>query len=52
MMGYSTLTFDLWDNVATISLNRQEAANAINFEMANELMHVAMNVVNYRKCEL
>jgi 2-(1,2-epoxy-1,2-dihydrophenyl)acetyl-CoA isomerase len=42
MMRYSTLTFDVENNVATICLNRKEAANAMNLEMANELMHAAI----------
>jgi len=42
MMSYTTLTFDVRDNVATITLNRQEAANAINLDLAKDLMHVAL----------
>ncbi|WP_146809216.1 MULTISPECIES: enoyl-CoA hydratase/isomerase family protein [Aneurinibacillus] len=42
MMSYTTLTFDVRDNVATITLNRQEAANAMNLDLAKDLMHVAL----------
>jgi 2-(1,2-epoxy-1,2-dihydrophenyl)acetyl-CoA isomerase len=45
MMSYTTLTFDVKDNVAIITLNRQEAANAMNLDLAKDLMHVAL------KCE-
>ncbi|GEN33923.1 enoyl-CoA hydratase [Aneurinibacillus danicus] len=41
-MSYTTLTFDVRDNVATITLNRQEAANAMNLDLAKDLMHVAL----------
>lgn len=33
-MQYATLLFDFRDNVAHITLNRPEAANSINTEMA------------------
>jgi len=33
-MQYATLLFDVRDNVAHITLNRPEAANSINTEMA------------------
>lgn len=39
---YSTLLFDVRDNVAHVTLNRPEAANALNAEMAHELMDVAL----------
>lgn len=39
---YATLLFDVRDNVAYITLNRPDAANAINAELANELMEVAL----------
>jgi 2-(1,2-epoxy-1,2-dihydrophenyl)acetyl-CoA isomerase len=41
MANYSTLLFDLRDNVAHITLNRPDAANGINLEMASELRHAA-----------
>ena len=41
MTDYSTLLFDLRENVAHITLNRPDAANGINLEMASELRHAA-----------
>ncbi|ERI05616.1 enoyl-CoA hydratase/isomerase family protein [Aneurinibacillus aneurinilyticus] len=42
MGGYTTIAFDVKDNVATIKLDRQEAANAVNLELAKDLLHVAL----------
>lgn len=42
-MQYTTILFDVRDNVAHITLNRPEAANSINREMAIDLMHAAMH---------
>jgi 2-(1,2-epoxy-1,2-dihydrophenyl)acetyl-CoA isomerase len=39
---YSTLLFDVRDNVAYITLNRPDAANAINAEVARELEDVTL----------
>jgi 2-(1,2-epoxy-1,2-dihydrophenyl)acetyl-CoA isomerase len=39
---YSTLLFDVRDNVAHVTLNRPDAANALNAELAHELMEVAL----------
>jgi 2-(1,2-epoxy-1,2-dihydrophenyl)acetyl-CoA isomerase len=41
-MDYTTLLFDVRDNVAHITLNRPEAANSINEEMGKDLMHAAL----------
>jgi len=41
-MQFKTLLFDIQDNVAHITLNRPEAANAINLELAKELMYALM----------
>lgn len=41
-MEYSTLLFDFSDNVAQITLNRPEVANAVNLEMASDLMRAAI----------
>jgi len=41
-MTYQTLLFDVADNIATITLNRPDDANALNEQMADELMHVAI----------
>lgn len=42
-MPYATLLFEVRDNVAHITLNRPEAANSINAEMASDLMHAVMH---------
>ncbi len=42
MPNYSTLLFEIRDNVARITLNRPEAANSLNLQMAKDLMEVAM----------
>lgn len=42
MPDYETLTFDVTDGVATIGLNRPDAANAINLALARDLMHASI----------
>lgn len=41
-MQFKTLLFDVQGSVAHITLNRPEAANAINLELARELMYAIM----------
>jgi 2-(1,2-epoxy-1,2-dihydrophenyl)acetyl-CoA isomerase len=41
-MQFKTLLFDVQDNVAHITLNRPEAANTINLELAKELLYALM----------
>ncbi len=41
-MEYSTLLFDVRDNIAHITLNRPQAANSINEEMSRDLMHAVL----------
>ena len=41
-MGYETLLYELRDGVAHITLNREEAANAINLQMGRDLMTAAL----------
>ena len=40
-MSYETLTFDVAGAVATITLNRPDAANSLNLQMGNDLLAVA-----------
>src|SRR5262245_4040585 len=40
MTKYKTLLYDVTDNIATITMNRQETLNAISLEMLDELLHV------------
>lgn len=40
-MSYETLTFDVAGPVATITLNRPDAANSLNLQMGNDLLAVA-----------
>ena len=42
MADYSTLLFDVRNNVAYVTLNRPEAANALNAELAHDLMEVSL----------
>ena len=42
MAEYSTILFDVRSNVAYITLNRAEAANALNAELAHDLMEVSL----------
>jgi 2-(1,2-epoxy-1,2-dihydrophenyl)acetyl-CoA isomerase len=41
-MEYTTLLFDVRENVAHITLNRPDAANSINEEMGKDLMQAAL----------
>ena len=41
-MGYETLTFDVSDGIAVITLNRPDAANALDKAMADDLFDVAV----------
>jgi len=41
-MQFKTLLFDVRKNIAHITFNRPEAANAINLELAKELMYALM----------
>jgi 2-(1,2-epoxy-1,2-dihydrophenyl)acetyl-CoA isomerase len=41
-MEYETLLFDVRDNVATITLNRPQAANALNADLARDLAKAAL----------
>jgi len=41
-MAYETLLVDVTDNVATITLNRPEAYNALNLQLAGELFHAVL----------
>lgn len=41
-MQYTTLLFEVRDNVAHITLNRPEAANSLNAELAQDFMHAVL----------
>lgn len=41
-MAYETLNFDLADGVATITLNRPDAANSMDLQMGKDLMDVSI----------
>ena len=40
--AYNTLEFDVRDGVAHVTLNRPEAGNALNLELAQELLRAVM----------
>jgi 2-(1,2-epoxy-1,2-dihydrophenyl)acetyl-CoA isomerase len=40
-MEYTAISFQIYEHVATITLNRPQAANAMDIVMAKELMHAA-----------
>src|SRR5262245_14770750 len=42
LMPYSTIEFNIKDSIASIMLNRPDAANALNIEMSKDLMHAAL----------
>jgi 2-(1,2-epoxy-1,2-dihydrophenyl)acetyl-CoA isomerase len=41
-MSFETLLFDIKDNVAHVTLNRPDAANAINLQLSKDLAYAAM----------
>ncbi len=41
-MSYTALLFEARDHIAHITLNRPDAANAINLDLARDLMHAAL----------
>ena len=41
-MSYTAILFEKKDNVAKITINRPEAANALNFDLAYDLMHASL----------
>src|SRR5258708_17880274 len=41
MANYSTLLFEVREHLAHMTLNRPDAANGINLEMASEIRHAA-----------
>ncbi len=41
-MKYETLKFDIDQGLGIITLNRPEAANAINIPMAKDLLNIAI----------
>jgi 2-(1,2-epoxy-1,2-dihydrophenyl)acetyl-CoA isomerase len=43
-MAYQTLLFDVKDQVATLTLHRPEAYNALNLELAREFFHAVLEV--------
>ena len=44
MTEYQSLGYELSDNVATITINRPEAANSLSLDMCKELMDVSIRV--------
>lgn len=47
-MQYTTLLFEISESIVHITLNRPQAANAIDMEMAKELMHAMLSCVSDR----
>ena len=46
----NTLLYEVKDHVARITLNRPDAANALDMEMARDLMHVSIVPARTRRC--
>jgi 2-(1,2-epoxy-1,2-dihydrophenyl)acetyl-CoA isomerase len=42
-MDYTTLLFDVRDHIARITLNRPEAANALNEDMGRDLIQAILH---------
>ena len=45
-MAYETIEFEIKEHVVLITLNREEAANALNVQMADELMDAAIRCLS------
>src|SRR6266849_3248474 len=41
-MGYETIRYEITDAIATITLNRPEAYNALNLALGRELFHATL----------
>ena len=41
-MTYTAIQFEKKDNIARITLDRPDAANALNIDLARDLMHVSL----------
>ena len=48
-MSYETLLYDVTEGVATITLNRPEAANALSPQMARDLNRASLSVYASRR---
>ncbi len=43
-MAYSTILFEINDNIATITINRPKSLNALNTEVLNEIFQAVESV--------
>ena len=48
-MHYEKLKFDLSDGIATLTLNRPEAFNALDMQLARELHHAVVTCSGMRR---